>query len=410
MFEAIALRATTCTMPSKEEINLFCNFGGKTQDPDASEVLQVLSQVAQVPGPQLKAFVKTRDKTTIKGLQKVLQGMPKVPPAVVQDLGKPLSKEAAEAAAAKSKLRRGSTAPASFTQLSIGLGSTSSSKRSKEENAERLSEMMSMTSSYHSAFSPGGIQVPKHPRPHANAFAHFTDSFKQSIDDWKRTASEPQLKTIAEASRAIQYYAKTDASMTTYGDLYPRYSKDDMNASRVQLPEKDASSKIPIGNVGKVSESEKAAKKARDKLFETQMEMLKERQKAIQNGELTRPEKRSNMGASHLGNMVEPKKAQEVGADQGVPAPSRDWQASARASWANDPHTDFQVKRHALSSLKQGEYERKDLQRRELFARTLVDRGKVGKGDHVFNVSNPKDHTGNRVSRFTYSKWAGFVP
>ena len=54
------------------------------------------------------------------------------------------------------------------------------------------------------------------------------------------------------------------------------------------------------------------------------------------------------------------------------------------------------------------EYTRKDLARKTLFNKTL-ESVTEGSGP-VSNVSNPKDSSGDKVSRFTYSKFAGFVP
>jgi hypothetical protein len=270
--------------------------------------------------------------------------------------------------------------------------------------------MMNMTSTYNSSFSAGGIQVSKHPRAHSNAFTGFADGFRQSLEDWKHTAPEAQVKTLADTGRAIQYFSKSDASLTTYGDKFPRYSSADMKDARFNLPDKDrAVSNVPIGNLGSVSESEKTAKEARDQLYEAQIQVARNREKAILNGTLTNLDQRTQMVGSFSG-IIEPGKAPELGVDQGVPAPSREWKALSRASYNPEVHNEFEMARHDVSRLKQGEYARKDKSRRDIFARTIADPGRTAKNDPVFCVSNPKDSTGKQITRFTYCKWAGFVP
>merc|ERR1712232_718734 len=100
-------------------------------------------------------------------------------------------------------------------------------------------------------------------------------------------------------------------------------------------------------------------------------------------------------------------KEHNMGDDQGVPAPARNWKALARASWHGDVHSATQTTRHDITRLAAGEYERKDKKVRDAFNRTFTSKSD---GERMFNISNPKDPTGEKITRFTYAKYAGFVP
>eukprot|EP00927_Polykrikos_kofoidii_P060792 TRINITY_DN55702_c0_g1_i1.p1 TRINITY_DN55702_c0_g1~~TRINITY_DN55702_c0_g1_i1.p1 ORF type:complete len:364 (+),score=72.11 TRINITY_DN55702_c0_g1_i1:157-1248(+) len=363
-------------MPTKEELELYAGSeGGSGEVEHDKEVVEMLSSALQVSDGHLVAFVKTRDRGTVQGLRQVLKEMPNL--------------------AKGQHLVRSSTAP-----------SLTPEQRRAEK---RLNEMCKMTSSYSSNFGDGGVggrKVAKAWAPHDNAFDGLRADYRPTFDDWKKSASESQLRVFAETCRSLRYFNSPGLHTTTYSAEFPVYKN--MADARCKLPQKDLTvSNVPLGNIGKTSEADKKAFQARQNVHEEQIAEARRRAKAVHDGTALRPENRMIITGSFSAEMKVPK-GQTVGQEQGAPAQSRDWKAISRTSWNGDVHSKTQVARHGHFRWTVGEEKRREMGRTMSFQRVAQEHAEDGR-EH-FNVSNPKDVSGTIRNRFTYSKFAGFTP
>eukprot|EP00928_Gymnodinium_smaydae_P065423 TRINITY_DN48578_c0_g1_i1.p1 TRINITY_DN48578_c0_g1~~TRINITY_DN48578_c0_g1_i1.p1 ORF type:complete len:393 (+),score=76.34 TRINITY_DN48578_c0_g1_i1:154-1332(+) len=392
-------------MPTKEEISLFATMDGGTGDvkQDAQMVKQ-LRKIVEVPNDQLLAFVRTRDRHSVGRLQQVLQDLPR--PNTTGGGGHVLDKverrPATVPAGATQALSRASTAPS---------GALFATAPAAVDPQQRLRDMCSMTSSYKSHFCGGGK-----PRPvHDSVYGSLKDEFRKSggFEDWAKSAPDEQVRALADTCRTVRFFGKKGGHATTYSTHFVEF--DDTSAARCKLLGRDMTeSKVPIGSLGRTSKAEETAFQARQSFQDTCVEEARRRERDIFTGTSLRPEKRMHMTGS-FSHLIEVPEAQKIGAEQGAPAPSRDWKALARASWVPDVHSKVQVARHAHNRIKQGEKMNKELSNSKLFSKMCAERteqyGHI-KSAHepVFDVRNPKDSTGQKYSRFTYAKHSHFVP
>jgi hypothetical protein len=365
-------------MPTKEELGLCLGMDGGSGNPKGdAEVVEMLKATLDVPEDQIRAYVKTRDRSTVNCIRQVVEDMPRAP------------------ASAPARMRRSRTDP----QLAAN----------RRRAEQRINEMCKMTSSYNNSFSPGGKQVVKAPPPHERCFEGVKSDYRSSFDDWKKAAPDTSVRVFADTCRALRYFSSPGALVTTSHADFSSFPN--MADARCTLPEKDYSvSNVPLGNLNSTSQKEKEAKQAREDMHHTHIHEARRREEGIFNGTMTAPEARMKMsttlahfmpGNPHQGST-------KIGADQGVPAPSRDWKALGRASWHPGVHSKIEVAKHGHSRLRAGEHAQKEKERAIKFGQMTLKSAQDN--SDVFCVANPKDSTGRQMNRFTFSKHAGFCP
>jgi hypothetical protein len=336
-----------------------------------------------MPEQKVNTFIRTRDKSSVYELQKVLKDMERSNGS--SDGGR------------SSPLERSASAPCS--QLSRG-----SSSLSRRQNSQaRLRDMGTLRTAYSDTHGELGLQVGGSP-PKAKTPKHaFKDMIKSRVkpvfEEWKEGASDSQVRVLADTCRSLRWLSAEAKAPTTYSNVHADFP----NHKTKPPPEKDNSRNVsvgvPLGSIYKQSEQEALVAKMAMVTHQERLAAATRQQAEWRDGTRTM-RAASPEGGAEMSHTYSTPPLSTMKTNMQEVCKSVRHKSLAQESWPTSVHSSIQVKRHGHYRISPGETDWNMC-------------GMTGNGisERIYDLKNPKLFPGGgnpHRGRLVTSKMAHF--
>lgn len=351
--------AEAFTMPTAMELDLFQGGDAGTGSIHKEAMLaRSLGNIVDVPEQQVRSFIRTRDRSSVKKLQRVLE-------EISQNSERSLSSPS-------SKSGRASSADPLSPLLD----------RRKRTQA-RLQSMGSLRTSY-SDFH--GSREPKRKTPPVAIDGIIRKEYQKEIDQWQECASENQIQTLADICRNLRPLNKDEKpSSFPVHKSQPPAEKDNSRNMSVG---------VPMGSIYKQTEKEALTARRIMQAHEQDLLAATRIQESWQNGSRVQTAPASFRTTAY--GQTPTSKIQE----SMLETPHATLKSWNKESWHGGMHRKSETKRHDHRMIARGET---DWNNCGLTGHTI--------SDAIFALTNPKQFPGggkpNR-SRLVQGKMARF--
>jgi len=315
--------------------------GGSGNNKEDALVARNLQHILDMPEQQVVSFVKTRSRNEVHKLRMVLQDMPSTDWASAA--GSRAPSRARSVASGRSK----SMSAVSSTMRSIGRR-----QQQLSSSKERIDALSAMGTSYGNFFGstpePGGMFDTT-----AKAFDGVVRKrYQPDFDHWRESASENQVRVLADACRSLRYFNASGGPATSYNNTFANANEYKLSRPKDKENARNVSA-VPLGSI--YASDEEVQHLTREGRKAQHMATMQAAQRQVDMNRTlagaTLQEKPS-MGTCIF---TEPPPDTAHATFEFSTAHPGNSKSASRVSWHGEVHSKIQVKRHAHSAIKPGE-------------------------------------------------------